>query len=237
MKILLLENNFGIYSAITKSLLAKGHKTDVFFSVKDALEAIDNGYACYILAGHSNMAYSMEILKKIRNFYPEVPIIMINLQEECDLQSLKDAYMYGCSDFIKKPFLIEELEVKIEKLCHVRNDFINIGPKCQFNFKTSMLNTGNNEKHFSRKESLLFSVLYSNKNSIVSFETIKAFVWGGQYVSLESIRSLIRRIRKKIPFSCIETIVDAGYVLRYTLPIAKQLSIQEIKDTRYIASA
>ena len=74
---------------------------------------------------------------------------------------------------------------------------------------------GSTEEHLSRKEKLLLNVLISEKGKVVTFDKIQAMVWEGNFASLDSIRSLMRRLRKKIPYECIETVVDVGYILRY----------------------
>jgi len=213
MKILLLEDNARLNATITKRLEAKGYVIDTFMDGKKAYDAMDNGYGCYILDINVPSLDGIEILKNVRDFYHETPVIIISSSVE--LEVIKDAYNYGCNDFLKKPFFIDELEIKIEKLCNIRHDIIDLGHECQFDFKTSLLRTGNYEEHLSRKEKLLLNVLISEKGKVVSFDKIQAMVWEGNFASLDSIRSLMRRLRKKIPFECIETVVDVGYILRY----------------------
>ena len=213
MKILLLEDNARLNATITKRLEAKGYVIDTFVDGKAAYDAMDNGYGCYILDINVPSLDGIEILKNVRDFYHETPVIIISSSVE--LEVIKDAYSYGCNDFLKKPFFIDELEIKIEKLCNIRNDIVDLGHNCQFDFKTSLLRTETHEEHLSRKEKLLLNVLISEKGKVVSFDKIQAMVWEGNFASLDSIRSLIRRLRKKIPFECIETVVDVGYILRY----------------------
>ena len=213
MKILLLEDNHRLNPTIVKRLVSKGNKVDAFEDGKKAYEAIDNGYMCFILDINVPSIDGIEILKKIRDFYHETPVIIISSSVE--LEVIKDAYNYGCNDFIKKPFFIDELEIKIEKLCNIRNDIVSLGHDCHFDFQASLLRIGEQEEHLSRKERLLLNVLITEKSKVVSFDKIRAMVWEGNFASLDSIRSLMRRLRKKIPFECIETVVDVGYILRY----------------------
>lgn len=213
MKILLLEDNARFNATIVKRLEAKGYSVDSFSDGQEAYDAIDNGYACFILDINVPTLDGIEILKKVRDFYRETPVIIISSSVE--LEVIKDAYSYGCNDFLKKPFFIDELEIKIEKMCNIRHDIIDLGHECQFDFKVSLLRIGTNEEHLSRKERLLLNVLISEKGKVVSFDKIQAMVWEGNFASLDSIRSLMRRLRKKIPFECIETVVDVGYILRY----------------------
>lgn len=213
MKILLLEDNARLNATIVKRLEAKAYIVDCFIDGQEAYNALDNGYSCFILDINVPSLDGIEILKQIRDFYPETPVIIISSSVE--LEVIKDAYNYGCNDFLKKPFFIDELEIKIEKLCNIRHDIVDLGHDCQFDFKTSLLRIGNLEEHLSRKEKLLLNVLISEKGKVVSFDKIQAMVWEGNFASLDSIRSLMRRLRKKIPFECIETVVDVGYILRY----------------------
>jgi DNA-binding response OmpR family regulator len=213
MRILVLEDNQRLNTTIVKRLEAKGYKVDSFMDGKEAYEALDNGYMCFILDINVPGLDGIEILKKIRDFYHETPVIIISSSVELDV--IRDAYNYGCNDFIKKPFFIDELEIKIEKLCNIRNDIVDLGHECLFDFRTSLLRIGESEEHLSRKERLLLNVLISEKGKVVSFDKIQAMVWEGNFASLDSIRSLMRRLRKKIPFECIETVVDVGYILRF----------------------
>ncbi len=213
MKILLLEDNARLNATIVKRLEAKAYIVDSFIDGQEAYNALDNGYSCFILDINVPSLDGIEILKQIRDFYPETPVIIISSSVE--LEVIKDAYNYGCNDFLKKPFFIDELEIKIEKLCNIRHDIVDLGHDCQFDFKTSLLRIGSLEEHLSRKEKLLLNVLISEKGKVVSFDKIQAMVWEGNFASLDSIRSLMRRLRKKIPFECIETVVDVGYILRF----------------------
>lgn len=213
MKILLLEDNARLNATIVKRLEAKGYDVDAFIDGKMADESLDNGYACFILDINVPTVDGIEILKKIRDFYHETPVIIISSSVE--LEVIKDAYNYGCNDFIKKPFFIDELEIKIEKLCNIRHDIVSLGENCHFDFQTSLLKIGDYEEHLSRKEKLLLNILISEKGKVVSFDKIQAMVWEGNFASLDSIRSLMRSLRKKIPFECIETVVDVGYILRF----------------------
>lgn len=114
MKILLLEDNQRLNATIVKRLEAKGHKIDAFVDGKEAYNALDNGYMCFILDINVPSVDGIEILKRIRDFYQETPVIIISSSVELDV--IRDAYNYGCNDFIKKPFFIDELEIKIEKI-------------------------------------------------------------------------------------------------------------------------
>jgi len=214
MKILLFESDTLMRNSMTKQLLSKGYTVDTFEDINRALNAIDNGYSFFMIEMSRTPIQSLDMLKSIKDYYPSTPVMMLYFGEILDISALKKAYMYGCDDVLKNPFLMDELETKMSKLLNIRHDSVTFAPKCSFNFSTGLLSVGAFKQYFSKKEKRLFTLLFSNKEHVVSFETIKTMVWEGESVSLESIRSLIRRLRQKIPFHCIETIVDTGYILK-----------------------
>ncbi len=212
MKILLLEDNKRLNETITKRLKAKDYKVCNFLDGQEAYEAIDDGYICFILDINVPSINGIEILKKIREFNANTPIIIISSSVELDI--IKDAYKYGCNDYIKKPFFIDELEIKIEKLCNFDNDIIEIYNGCVFYFKDSALEIDGVREHLSKKERLILNLLLSKRGKVVSIDSVQNVVWEGGFASIDSIRSLVRRVRKKFPHECIETVVDVGYMFK-----------------------
>jgi len=210
MKILLLEDNARLNSTITKRLVAKGFEVDSFEDGAKAYEAVDNGYSCYVLDINVPSLDGIELLKRIREYYPYTPVIIISSSVE--LETIRDSYHFGCSDYIKKPFFVDELEIKIEKLCNVTNDTVSFGDNYKFDALSSILEHGGERERLSKKERLLLGLLISDQGKVVSYEKIQSIVWEGNFASLDSIRSLIRRLRKKIPEQYIETVVDIGYL-------------------------
>ena len=123
-------------------------------------------------------------------------------------------YDFGCNDFLKKPFFIDELEIKIEKLCNIQNDKIYFDENCYFDFKTAIIHMNGKEVRLTKKEKLLLNLYLTKKNQVISYESIENYVWEGSFASLESIRSLIRRLRKIIDKDYIHTVVDTGYIFK-----------------------
>lgn len=212
MKILLLEDNKRLNETIVRRLEAKGFEVASFTDGMEAYKAIDNGYICFILDINVPLMDGIEILKKIREYNSNTPILIISSSIELDI--IKDSYKYGCNDYLKKPFFIDELEIKIEKLCYFDKDLIEIHDGYMFSFKDSALIKDGNLEHLSKKERLLLNLLISRRGKVISFDMIQEIVWEGGFTTIDSIRSLVRRTRKKIPFECIETVVDVGYLFK-----------------------
>jgi len=212
MKILLLEDNVKLNATIKKRLELKGYQLDTFLDGKEAYNAIHNGYSCFVLDINVPNIDGVKILKKIRENNSDIPVIIISASVELEL--IKEAYDFGCNDYLKKPFFIDELEIKIQKLCIIQDERIKYDTHSYFDFKSSVLYIKEEEIRLTKKERLLLNLFLSKKNKVLSFESIEAYVWEGSFVSLESIRTLIRRLRKILVHDYIETIVDTGYIFR-----------------------
>ena len=212
MKILLLEDNKKLNETITKRLKMKGYNLLSFTDGARAYEAVSDGFSCFILDINVPNIDGIKILKKIREYYPTLPVIIISASVELDV--IKQAYDLGCNDFLKKPFFIDELEIKIEKLCKIQNDEICFDENCYFDFKSSVIKMKDKEIRLTKKEKLLMNLFLTKKNQVISYESIESYVWEGNFASLESIRSLIRRLRKVIDKDYIQTVVDTGYIFK-----------------------
>ncbi len=212
MKILLLEDNIKLNETITKRLALKGYNVSSFIDGALVYERITDGFSCFVLDINVPNIDGIKILKKIREYYKSLPVIIISASVELDV--IKQSYDFGCNDFLKKPFFIDELEIKIEKLCNIQNDKIYFDENCYFDFKTAIIHMNEKEVRLTKKEKLLMNLFLTKKNQVISYESIENYVWEGSFASLESIRSLIRRLRKIIDKDYIHTVVDAGYVFK-----------------------
>ena len=77
MKILLLEDNKKLNETITKRLKLKNYNVISFTDGSDAYENITEGFSCFILDINVPNIDGINILKKIREYYKIVPVIII----------------------------------------------------------------------------------------------------------------------------------------------------------------
>ena len=58
------------------------------------------------------------------------------------------------------------------------------------------------------------NLFLTKKNQVLTYSTIESYVWEGSFASIESIRSLVRRLRKVVKKDYIHTVVDTGYIFK-----------------------
>lgn len=210
MKILLLEDNENLAEIIKEILEEKHYIVDWFKDGEHALDAILNGYDCFVLDIHVPSLNGIELLKEIRIINENTPIIIIS--SDIELSTIETAYIKGCNDFLKKPFYIFELEYKISTLCK-KNRILNLGNDILYNIEEETLFDADKEAiKLTRKERRFLELLSKSPNNIVSLDAISDYVYEGEYSTLLALRSLVKRLRKKILTDCIRT-QNYGYTL------------------------
>ena len=213
MKILLLEDNERLNRSITARLKDKGYNIDSFTNGALAKDAVKSKkYDCYILDINVPALNGLEVLKQIRATNNIVPVIIIS--SSIELEIIRDSYQFGCDDYVKKPFFIDELEIKIEKLCEGSIKEVEFYDNSFYDTKTGVIIYPTYKEKFSKKEKLVFDLLLKERGKVVTYDSIMDFVWGGKDAGIDVVRSLVRRVRKKLPDDIVDTIVDVGYLLR-----------------------
>ena len=212
MKVLLLEDNKRLSNLIIEALEEKNYKIDWFEDGKLALEAMYNGYDCFILDINVPSVDGLSFLKELRVMNKSTPAIIISANVE--LETIKDAYIKGCDEYIKKPFYIYELELKLDKLCKKENSSIKLPMDFVYVMeKEKLFDEKNEEVKLAKKEILLFNLFVKNLEKVITFEQIEQYVWEGDLTTNENIRALIKRLRKKLPNDTIISQGGMGYIL------------------------
>ena len=114
-KILLVEDNVELNKTIKIFLELNNFDVDSKENGEEALNIIqENNYDLYLIDINLPNINGLDILKEIRNKNKDIPIIMMTA--DFDVKPFIDAFENGCSEYIKKPFYFEELEIRINRL-------------------------------------------------------------------------------------------------------------------------
>ncbi len=211
MKILLLEDDLIIAEQIVEYFKLFDHKVSHYDNGLKLIENADpSAYDIMLLDINTPGLSGLEVLKELRSYSITTPAIFITAMS--DLDHLKQAYALGCNDYVRKPFDIEELEIRIEHL--IKQDcshLINISSRYAFDMKDEKLYYKGNEVHLNSKERALLYLLLKHKNNIVSKESIHSYVWEDQDISENTLRTTIKKLRDKLDENFIVSYRGAGY--------------------------
>ena len=198
MNILLIEDDLTLNELITDYLKLNGNSV---VSLEDGMNAIDTinktNFDLYIIDINIPHINGLEIVKYIRQKDISTPIIMITASME--LENFKTAYKNGCDDYIKKPFYLEELEIRIDKLLSKKsngNSLIKISDTITYDTEYEELSVRGEVKRLRKKERLLLNILLKNINKLVSNEIIENYVWENEIKELYPLKQLVNDLRK-----------------------------------------
>mgnify|MGYP003565107594 FL=1 len=211
MKIFLLEDDYSLNEAIKEIIQLENHIVDNFYDGDVAFNNISNDYDLYILDINIPNMNGLEVLKNIKNKNPKTKVLIISANINIDL--IREAYILGCDDYIKKPFDLEELIFKINRY-EKKNKLIYLEENIVFNLLNKELLIDGNILELTKNEKNLLFLLVENLGVKVSYEQIENFVYQGESKSSNAIRSLIKRIRKKLPKELIFNSLEEGYFIK-----------------------
>lgn len=217
MKILLLEDDFILNEIIEEFLLSLKYEVTVCFDGQDALEIIyEEQFDLFLFDVNVPNLNGFDLLKelKIQNINTaSIFITSRNMPED-----LKLGFNLGCDDYIKKPFDLSELQLRIENIKRLRNikdyGIIRITKDINYNTKSKTIINKTDKYDLSHIESKIFEYLLKNKNRPLSIEEISINNWAYDDIPESStIRTYIKNLRKKMNKDIISTMKNIGYKL------------------------
>jgi DNA-binding response OmpR family regulator len=221
MRILLLEDEFMLARSIRTYLLARGHLVDHYDNGKDVLEVIEiTQHDFYLLDINTPLVGGLECLKHIAKKYPNVPKIIISAYH--DIEYISDAFDIGCSDYLKKPFNLKELDIRLHHLTlqaqqlaveAPSDPLIHLSEHYTFDKETSLLYLDGKVQKFTKREYSLLVLFVSNLGQIMTDDSIRSFIWNGEEAESSTIRSLVNRVRMKLNEDLIQNIRGFGYIM------------------------
>jgi DNA-binding response OmpR family regulator len=198
MKILLIEDDSILNETIADYLILKGNEVINLEDGIDAINIIDkSNFQLYIIDINIPHINGLDIVKYIRNKDINTPIIMITASME--LEIFKSAYKNGCDDYIKKPFYLEELNIRISKLIgksQNKNNLIKISDSISYDSEYEELNVNGVVKRLRKKEKRLLELFLKNINKTLTTEKIENYVWENEIKDSYPLRQLINDLRK-----------------------------------------
>lgn len=214
MNILLLEDDIILSEIITEHLSEEGY---IVVSVYDGEEAYDKivsaRYDLLLFDVNVPSINGFELLKLLKEQQINIPTIFITSLNSGN--DLKKGFEIGCDDYLKKPFELVELDVRINHLLKVYkldNNLFKIDETTYIDKSTYELVKDNQKLKISKKELDIIIYLSSHKDRFVSHTELMANVWvDGDVPSDATIRTYIKNIRAYLGKDFIITIKGVGY--------------------------
>lgn len=219
MKILLLEDDTLLNEIIEEFLEELGYEVVSTFDGEEALEAIyEDSFDLLLLDVNVPTLNGFDLLKRLKESLIDIPTIYItSLHTSKDMEKGFDS---GADDYIKKPFHLSELKLRINNIKRLRqiesSGIANLSNEISYNYDTKYITVGEVQTHLSKTEAKVFEYFLKNRDKSLSIEEIALNNWVYDEVPTDTtIRTYIKNLRKILGRDRITNIKGVGYKLTF----------------------
>ena len=215
-KILLLEDDMALNETIVDYLENLNYDVLSVYDGNSAIDAIyENSFDILLLDVNVPDINGFEILKNIREQDITTPAIFItSLNSMVDLEN---GFNSGCDDYIRKPFALKELKLRVETILkreffHQNNNKIQIDTNIFYDSQNDLLTVDDKDIQLNNKDAKLLKLFLQNSEQILSHETIYSTLWEyDEQISQSALRTYIKNLRKYLGKEKIVSIKKLGY--------------------------
>jgi DNA-binding response OmpR family regulator len=229
-KVLLVEDELVLAEIIRESLQSRGFIVVHTPSAKDALQ-LYNEYPPDIIILDVMLpdGDGFSIAKQIRIGDVDTPVIFLTSRSLA--QDVVEGFESGGNDYLKKPFSLEELIIRMKALLSRNRLAISIKIDTQnirigdyrFQYPNGILSFAGNQRMLTTRECEILQMLILNRNQILSRQTLLLTFWNNDdYFSGRSLDVFMAKLRKYLrsdPGVSILNIRGQGYKLICTINI------------------
>ncbi len=212
--LLLIEDNQTIWTNIVTYLEHEGHTVDWYMDGETGRDrAVQYVYDLIILDIMLPWLDWITLLQTLRT-KKQTPVIMTTAKGQ--IEDKQQAYDLGADDYLVKPFLLEELSLRVKALLKrsESRDIYQVAD-IQVDLENKTVVRAGEEVHLTMKEFLILTYLLESNGHAVSRSDLLEFVrWGDALYEHDSkLDVYIANLRKKLGKELIVTIKGFGYKL------------------------
>lgn len=201
-KILLAEDELALGTIVKESLETRGFDV-IFCNDGEEAKQMYNQHQPELMVLDVMMPKmdGFTLVKQIRKVDRTIPIIFLTAKSRTE--DVVEGFGYGANDYLKKPFSMEELIVRIDSLLRRSKsknstEELVIGDY-RFNPAKQTLVNGKMEQMLTHREAQLLEILYKYKNELTERTLILNMLWGSDdFFNARSMDVFITKLRKKL---------------------------------------
>lgn len=223
-KILFVEDSADLTLIVSDTLREQGYHVEIAHNGPDGLEKFKSGGADLVIADvMMPMMDGFTMAKKIRKLSPAVPLLFLTARSSID--DVEEGFEIGANDYLKKPFELRELLVRIKALLRRfgtnRSEDIKytIG-KYVFNVTTQTLQLDDSRFQLTHFEAKILEQLAVNIGRTVDASELMIAVWQRDEPSnRNSLHGYIHKLRRELRRDPSINIINQrgfGYMLTTT---------------------
>ena len=215
MKILLLEDDLILNEIIEEHLLSKNYEVTNTYSGSEAQDYLySQNFDLLIFDVNVPDINGFELLSQLRAQNIKTPAIFITSLSMAD--DMQKGFDSGCDDYIKKPFELKELDIRINNIKRLFNitptNLIKIAENIELDTQSLQIIKDYEKIHIAKKECEVLLYLLNNSTKTISIEELSLNVWAyEESPNASTIRTYIKTLRRILGEDKILNIRGVGY--------------------------
>ncbi len=157
----------------------------------------------------------IELIKKIRNDNPTIPIIITSAYT--DKEYLLEAIKLSLVEYIVKPMKENQLNTVLKNVAGMllenSKTIIKFDNKCSYDFNNKTFIDKNSHITLTQKEVEFFELLLAHRGELVLKQHIEDKLYIYDEAPPSALKNLVFKLRKKIPLDIIKTCGKLGYMI------------------------
>ena len=203
-RILLVEDEETLSMIISDTLVEEGYDVVVKSNGVEGINHFRSSGADLVIADvMMPLMDGFEMARKIRALDPDVPVVFLTARSSID--DMEMGFDIGCNDYIKKPFKMRELIIRIQALLKRRSKgkSVTVGLKevgrYVFDTNANRLTLGDIVICLTNIESIILSYLSAHEGETVESGTLMKLVWKhDDYYNRNSLHGFIHKLRNHL---------------------------------------
>lgn len=220
IKVLLVEDETSLAMILSDTLEAQGFEMRTAHDGEEGLRMFDDQKPDVLVADVMMPKMDgFEMVRRIRKTDSRTPVLFLTARSA--VNDVVEGFELGGNDYLKKPFAIQELIVRIKSLCHRASagnisseeqeggnvspdnpdaavQWLSIG-RYRLNVTSQILQLEGKDTELSHRESEILRMLVESKNNVVESKDILLQLWGDDsFFNSRSLHVFITKLRHKL---------------------------------------
>ena len=155
----------------------------------------------------------IELTKKIYKINPSQKIVVVSAYN--DSNYLLEFVNIGIEHFFVKPLNYENITDILYDMFKADKSYVNLNNSYRWNIQKECLEFQDSVVKLTKNEIILLKLFIANGSKVITNEQIILHVQGSENsdISIDTLKPMISRLRKKLPLNKIENSYSNGYKL------------------------
>lgn len=220
-KVLLLEDELQLARIVTETLRKRDFTVIHVINGVLGMEAVrKSSFDICVVDVMMPFMDGFSFVEQLRKTDKHLPVLFLTAKSQTD--DVIKGYESGGNDYLKKPFSLEELILRMNELLRRRSavqapESVSIGKYTFYSNKQELWFGGQLHSKLSHRENELLNLLIENKNQVLDRKAVLLKLWGDDnFFNTRTMDVFITKLRKRLQLDSTVEIINmrgVGYKL------------------------